>query len=101
MNYRGERIRETFSYFSLTPYGYANVGPLITAVLTCVLILLIVVSWIKYSKGLKLAIMIISGIATATSLMPLLFGFDNMSVIGIFITYSLASILGVSFIKRQ
>ena len=27
-------IRQTFSYFSLTPFGYANFGPFITACLT-------------------------------------------------------------------
>ena len=30
----GETVRETFSYFSLTPFGYANFFPLLTAVLT-------------------------------------------------------------------
>ncbi len=29
-----ERVKETFSYFSLTPFGYANFAPLITATLT-------------------------------------------------------------------
>ena len=28
-----ERVKETFSYFSLTPFGYANFAPLITATL--------------------------------------------------------------------
>lgn len=36
-----QTYRETFSYFSLTPYGYANFGPLIAAVLTCVALLLV------------------------------------------------------------
>ena len=31
-----ERVKETFSYFSLTPFGYANFAPLITAILTVV-----------------------------------------------------------------
>lgn len=30
-----ERVKETFSYFSLTPFGYANFAPLITATLNC------------------------------------------------------------------
>ena len=30
-----ERVKETFSYFSLTPFGYANFAPLITATLYC------------------------------------------------------------------
>lgn len=35
-----ERVRETFSYFSLIPFGYANFAPLITAILTVVILLL-------------------------------------------------------------
>ena len=31
-----ERVKETFSYFSLTPFGYANFAPLITATLSIV-----------------------------------------------------------------
>ena len=38
-NPEGDPFRETYSYFSLTPYGYANIFPLITAVMTCVLLL--------------------------------------------------------------
>ena len=35
-----ERVKETFSYFSLTPFGYANFAPLITATLTVAIFLL-------------------------------------------------------------
>ena len=35
-----ERVKETFSYFSLTPFGYANFAPLITAILTVAIFLL-------------------------------------------------------------
>ena len=30
-----EKHRETFSYFDLTPFGYANFAPLFTAIITC------------------------------------------------------------------
>ena len=43
MNPEGEPWVRTYSYFSLVPYGYANFGPLIAAVLTCVLIILTIV----------------------------------------------------------
>ena len=33
----GGLIKETYSYFSLLPVGYANFGPFITALLSCVL----------------------------------------------------------------
>ena len=35
-----ERVKETLSYFSLTPFGYANVAPLITATRTVAIFLL-------------------------------------------------------------
>ena len=35
-----ERVKATFSYFSLTPFGYANFAPLITATLTVAIFLL-------------------------------------------------------------
>ncbi len=31
------RIRELYSYFDLTPYGYANFAPFLTALLTCII----------------------------------------------------------------
>ena len=45
-NPEGAPRRVTYSYFSLTPYGYANFAPLITAVLTCVLLLAVLFSFI-------------------------------------------------------
>ena len=49
MNPEGEPWVRTYSYFSLVPYGYANFGPLIAAVLTCVLIILIAISSVSYT----------------------------------------------------
>lgn len=98
---KGERIRQTFSYFDLTPFGYANFGPFITAILTCALLVLAVAYALKSSKGLNTAIMNVSGIATATSLMPLLYGIDFFSVVGAVITVLLAGTFGCSFIKDK
>ena len=38
-----DRIRETFSYFDLTPFGYANFAPLFTAIITCLVFILLLV----------------------------------------------------------
>lgn len=89
MNPEGVR---TYSYFSLVPYGYANFGPLIAAVLTCVLIILIAISWFKYSRGLNTAIMCVSGIAAISSLSPVLYGFEYVTSIAIVVTILLAAI---------
>ena len=37
------RIRELYSYFDLTPYGYANFAPFLTALLTCIILVLLAV----------------------------------------------------------
>ncbi len=84
-NPEGEPFRKTYSYFSMMPYGYANFGPLITAVLTCVLLLLLILS-IILKKDWSQALLVLSVIATLTSLAPLLIGIDNFSVVGAMIS---------------
>lgn len=100
-NPEGEPLRETYSYFSLTPFSYANFGPFITAILTCALLVLAIVGLFKYSKGLKTAMLNVSGFATAASLMPLMFGTDYITPIGVIITVLLAGSFGVCFIKEK
>lgn len=100
-NPEGEPWRRTYSYFSLTPFGYANVGPFITAILTCILLVLVAVYLFKPRNGLNTAILNVSGFATAASLMPLMFGFDYITVIGIIITLLLAGTFGCGFIKAK
>lgn len=95
----GEPWRRTYSYFSLTPFGYANFGPLITAILTCILLVLVVVYLFKSHKCLNIAIMNVSGFATATSLLPWMFGFSYITVISAIVSVLLAATFGVCFIK--
>ena len=98
-NPEGEPWRRTYFYFSLTPFGYGNFGPLITAILTCILLVLVVVYLFKSHKGLNIAIMNVSGFATATSLLPWMFGFSYITVIGVIVSMLLAATFGVCFIK--
>ncbi len=100
-NPEGEPWRRTYSYFSLTPFGYANVGPFITAILTCILLVLVAVYLFKPRNGLNTAILNVSGFATAAFLMPLMFGFDYITVIGVIITLLLAGTFGCGFIKAK
>ena len=100
-NPEGEPWRRTYSYFSMMPFGYANIGPLITAILTCVLLVLVVVYLFKPRKGLNTAILNVAGFATAASIMPLMFGFDYITVIGVIITALLAGTFGCGFIKTK
>ena len=80
-------VFETFSYFSLTPFGYANFAPFITAMLTCVVLLLALIS-IKQKRVCK-ALFIVSLVAAVISLLPLAFGFSYFSIVGVFITLML------------
>lgn len=100
-NPEGEPWRRTYSYFSMMPFGYANFGPLITAILTCVLLVLVVIYLFKPRKGLNTAILNVTGFATAASLMPLMFGFDYITVIGVIITALMAGAFGCGFIKTK
>lgn len=94
----GDPWRKTYSYFSLTPYGYANFGPLITAILTCVLLVIIILS-ILLKKDWSKSISIISAIATLTSLAPLMFGFSNFSLVGAMISACILATFVISRIK--
>ncbi len=94
-------VRKTFSYFDLTPYGYANFGPLLTAVLTSVLILLCVIYLFAAKNGIRKAISIISGIAVFCSLMPLLYGLNAFSLTGASISALLAAVFILSLFKSK
>lgn len=75
-------IRKTFSYFSLIPFGYANFGPFITAILTCIMILTSIILLCGKSEKFLGFAAVISFISILTSLMPLFFGISYFSVTG-------------------
>ena len=97
-NPEGESWRKTYSYFSMIPYGYGDFGPLITALLTCVLLVIIILS-ILLKKDWSKSISIISAIATLTSLAPLMFGFSNFSLVGAMISACILATFVISRIK--
>ncbi len=99
-NPEGEPWRRTYSYFDLTPFGYANFAPFIVALLTCVLIILIVVSLVS-KKEMKAPILAVSAIATVFSLAPLLYGIRFFSVVGALISVALAITAAIAFIKEK
>ena len=99
-NPEGEPWRRTYSYFDLTPFGYANFAPFIVALLTCVLIILIIVSLVS-KKPLRNLIFAISAIATILSFAPLLLGIEYFSLVATFITVSLAITTIIAFNKEK
>lgn len=100
-NPEGEPWVRTYCHFDLTPFGYANFGPLIAAVLTCMLLLLVVIYLIKPRKGLNTAIMNVSGFAAVAAFGPLIFGTEYLTVIGIVVGLLLVATFGACFIKEK
>ena len=82
----GKHLRKTFSYFDLTPFGYANFAPLITAILTCVAFILLVIYCFAGNKSIARASGIVFCICSVISLAPLLYGIEYFSVVGAMIT---------------
>lgn len=93
-NPEGEPLRETFSYFDMTPYGYANFGPFITAILTCVLLVISIINLLVDNDKIKTTIKIVSLIALVASLAPLIV--NSYSVIGGVISLLLLVIVVIS-----
>ena len=97
-----DRIRETFSYFDLTPFGYANFAPLFTAIITCLVFILLLVYCVKGNIRFAIKAKNILYVATVMSLGPLAFGFAYFSLVGGFITVSLlAELLLLHFTMKN
>lgn len=97
----GEPLRQTFSYFSLTPFGYANFGPFLSAVLLCVLLPLTVAQLFIRRKALGRAVQVVNGVDLLCSLLPLFYGVSYMSIPGWLISLCLAIVFVLSFGKKQ
>ena len=94
-------IRKTFSYFSIIPFGYANFAPLITAVLTCVVLILLLLycftgkdNWATKSK-------IVLSIGAVISFGPLLFGIRYFSAVGLLISLCLVAELALLYFTHN
>lgn len=96
---------ETYSYFDLRPFGYANFSPLITAVLSCVILVLCIILCFRKNKKLNKALATLSGLAAVISFVPFLMGlgFRFYGVCAAAITTLLAVIfiLALSVKKRE
>ncbi len=89
-NPEGENTRELFSYFDLTPFGYANFAPFLCAVLTCAILILCVVYTATKADAMLKHISILSVCTTVVSLCPILYGISSFSILGAFISLTLA-----------
>lgn len=90
-NPNGDPWRETFSYFSLTPFGYANFSPFLTAVITCIVLVLLVIFALTGKQGVARKAGNILPVAAVLSLGPLLFGISYYSLVGGLISATLTA----------
>lgn len=97
----GGRIRETFSYFSLIPFGYANFSPFLTAVTTCAILLVILIYVISGKRAFAVVSKVLLCIAVGLSLCPLLYGVSYFSVVGGCISLTLATELLFIFVADK
>ena len=94
-NPEGEPWRKTYSYFDLTPFGYANFAPLLTALVSCALLIWLAVFCITGKAAIALKARTLLCVAVVLSLCPLLFGIAYYSLVGGLITASLAGELAL------
>lgn len=94
------RFRELYSYFDLTPFGYANFAPFITAIITCIILLLLALYCITNKQRLALIARNFLCVCAVFSLGPLALGISFFSVVGALIAVSLvAELLLLHFFK--
>lgn len=99
-NPEGEPWRKTFSYFDLTPFGYANFAPLLTAITTCAIFGLLLVYLFTGKQRLITVTRFLLCIGIVLSLCPLLYGVSFFSGVGALITVSLIAELVLLFIAK-
>ena len=81
-----ETARATFSYFDLLPFGYANFTPFITAIITCIISLLLVIYCFTGKEQLARTAKNILCVGIVVSFVPLLFGIAFFSIVGLLIS---------------
>ena len=92
-----EKVAETFSYFSLLPLGYANYVPLFVAIITCIILLLALISLKKTNFVKYVFLLSLTGIIF--SIMPIMAGIEYLTYpgVGITILLTMECVLARSF----
>ncbi len=96
-----EYIRQTYSYFSLTPFGYANFSPLLCAILSVVLMIYHIICSTAIKPKSYTAGIVINIIAIVLSITPLLYGVIYFSATAICITVSLSALFVLTCIMHN
>lgn len=86
---------ENYSYFDITPFGYAMFNYMICAVLTAIASLLSLLRTVTRSRR-QTPVTVLSGIALAMSLIPYIFGAYNIFTIIVSVLLAAAVALSVT-----
>ncbi|MBE6678032.1 MAG: hypothetical protein E7597_04470 [Ruminococcaceae bacterium] len=100
-NPEGESFRRTFSYFSLTPFGYASFGPLLTALMTSALLVLSTVYCFKSTVKMLKIIKIVAFLGVIFSISPFFMGARYFSLTGVLISVCLLALCLTTSIKEE
>ena len=82
-------FRELYSYFDSTPFGYANFAPFITAVMSCVIFLMLLIYCVTDKRRFAVIARNILWGCAVVSLGPLVLGVRYFSLVGGLITLTL------------
>ncbi|MBQ6997307.1 MAG: hypothetical protein IJO72_01545 [Oscillospiraceae bacterium] len=85
----GTPWRETYSYFDLLPFGYANFAPMLTAIVTCAILVLLLIYVFVDRCHLANSIKVLLCVGSVLSLCPLLYGIAYFSLVGGLISLTL------------
>ena len=81
------RFRETYSYFSLMPLGYANIFPMLTGILTAMLLGLGLLHLLRPRRQLGDVLFILDAVALVCSVLPwVIFGGGYITAAGAAVT---------------
>ena len=101
-NHEGDPWRRTYSYFTLTPFGYANFSPFLTAILTCLIVVFVLVFCITGSARTANTVKFILCAAVLLSLGSLAYGIAYYTFVAGLITLSLgAELLFLQFTIKK
>lgn len=100
-NYTGIAFRETYSYFDLIPFGYANFSPFLTAITTCIIVVFLIIYFFTGKSFATKTTKVLLYIGIVLSVCPLLYGVAYYSVVGALITISLVSELLMLFTTKS
>ena len=82
-------VINTYSYFSMVPFGYANFSPLLTAFLTCTVLVLLTVYFVKGNRVILSVTKYFLIFTAVISLSSLIYGIEFYSLVAFLITFSL------------